>query len=158
MGFLLGTAGLQSPNHGLADDMGSYGQVTGQAILGDKIGYGESAGLGGLPGIVITTDYDLGYVVLGSLSYYFPGGLRTELEGGYRWSEIDGVVLSSDGGLGAGLGLSSLDGLTMQGNGDAVVLANAFMAMTWAVILRHMSWVGQVLCGLRPSWRFSAPR
>jgi len=122
-GFLCGVIGLFSPTAGLSDDTGFYGGITGQAVSIEKIGHGGSAGLGGLPGLIITTEYDLGYGVLASLGYDFPGGFRAELEGGYRRSEVDHVVISSDGGLGNAIGVGSLDGLSIEGNGNAEALS-----------------------------------
>ena len=58
---------------------------------------------------------------MGSLGYRFDNGLRLEGELGYAESDFDDLTITNDGGLGAAFGVGSLNGLSLEADGDVSV-------------------------------------
>jgi len=75
--------------------------------------------------ISASSSFDTGYVVGGAIGRGF-GPWRFEGEVAYRQNDLSELTFISDGGLGVALGIGSLDGLSVNANGD--VSALSFMA------------------------------
>jgi opacity protein-like surface antigen len=81
------------------------------------------------PVVDVKSSYDPGWVVSGAAGYGFANGLRVEGEIGYRQVSLDQLKVNNDGGLGAALGLGSLNGLTTNVEGNETALSA--MANAW---------------------------
>lgn len=81
---------------------------------------------------------DRGYVFGGSIVYAWSGGWRAEAEVAHRRNDFDQVTIEADGGLGAQLGLGSLNGATLDIGGDVdslAAMANVYydFPTAWAI-------------------------
>lgn len=81
------------------------------------------------PLVDVKSSYDPGWAVAAAAGYGFGNGLRVEGEIGYRQVSLDKLAVRNDGGLGAALGLGSLNGVTTNVEGDETALS--FMANAW---------------------------
>lgn len=75
------------------------------------------------PRVDVKSTYDPGWAVIGAVGYGFANGLRLEAEAGFRQVSLDELDIEQDGGLGAALGLGSVNGLTVPADGRESALS-----------------------------------
>lgn len=119
-----GAAGAQTAEDQLK---GLYFELRGGGVLLDDA---DNSGRGLTSDIVITSEFGTGFVVDGAVGYAHRSGFRGELALGYRNNDLDSLVITDDGGVGAFLGVGSLNGLsTGSVDGDVQmisVMANGY--------------------------------
>jgi opacity protein-like surface antigen len=119
-----GTAGAQTAEDQLK---GLYFELRGGGVLLDDA---DNSGPGFTGDFVVESEFDPGLVVDGAVGYAHRSGLRGEVAFGYRTNDLDRLALVEDGGLGAFLGLGSLNGLSssdVDGEAQMIsVMANGF--------------------------------
>ncbi len=102
---------------------GIYFEIRGGGTL---LSDADNSGAGITTDIVIESEFDLGFVVEGAVGYAHDSGVRGELALGYRQNDFDKLTITNDGGVGAFLGVGSLNGISVNTDGDVGALS--FMA------------------------------
>ena len=74
-------------------------------------------------GVSIESSHDTGWLVGGAIGRRFPGGLRAEGEVAYRRNSLDTLTVTNDGGIGVALGVGSLNGLSLDAEGNVSALS-----------------------------------
>ena len=77
----------------------------------------------------VESSFDTGFDLSASLGYRWDNGFRLEGEVGYAESDFDNLTITNDGGVGVALGVGSLNGLSLDSDGDVSVvrfMANGF--------------------------------
>jgi outer membrane immunogenic protein len=106
----------------MAADSGFYiGGQAGSRMLEDAENSGSGAD--------ITSTTKNGYSLAGSAGYRFGNGLRTDAEIAYGHNGLGNLQIRADGGLGAALGVGSLNGATLKANGH--LSAVSLLANVW---------------------------
>lgn len=81
-------------------------------------------------GLNLESSFEMGFVLAGAVGYDIRNsGIRVEGEVSYRRNGLDKLTLTDDGGVGAALGVGSLNGLTLETDGNVSalsVMANVF--------------------------------
>ena len=73
-------------------------------------------------GISIKSEYESGFGLSGQVGATF-GGIRVEGELLWSTNDADKLVVTNDGGVGVALGVGSLNGLTLDADGDVNAIA-----------------------------------
>ena len=75
-------------------------------------------------GVSIESSFDTGFNVGGAIGYGIRNsGIRIEGEVSYRVNDLDNLTVTNDGGVGAALGVGSLNGLSLAADGDVSALS-----------------------------------
>jgi len=85
---------------------------------GSFLSNADNTGPGLTTSFSVETDYDAGFVGEGAFGYEFDNGIRGEIALGYARYRVDQLTVTSDGGIGNAFGIGSLNGLTLDGDGD----------------------------------------
>ena len=80
------------------------------------------------PPVDVKSSYKTGWVAVGGAGYAFSNGLRIEAEAGYRHVRLKKLDIREDGGLGAVLGVGSLNGVTTRAYGTESALSGMLNA------------------------------
>lgn len=83
----------------------------------------DNSGAGITSDIVIESEFDTGFVIDVAVGYADPSGFRGEIAIGYRANDLDTLTIADDGGVGAFLGVGSLNGISVNADGEVTALS-----------------------------------